>query len=136
MITDPRVFEDEHLPSELIHREPEIEELTRAFAPATSGGPATDVMISGPSCVEKTALARFALEQLRDVAPIASTLIRCLGITDENLLRRALKDIDAPEFAANATVPELRDRLFDDVHEPYIVVLYEAADVAAMNAVE
>ena len=31
MITDPRVFEDEHLPRELMHREGAVETLLRAW---------------------------------------------------------------------------------------------------------
>jgi hypothetical protein len=37
MIIDPRVFEDVYLPRELIHRESEVGQLSRAFQPALSG---------------------------------------------------------------------------------------------------
>ena len=37
MIIDPRVFEDIYLPRELIHRESEVSQLSRAFQPALDG---------------------------------------------------------------------------------------------------
>jgi Cdc6-like AAA superfamily ATPase len=49
MITDPRVFENEYLPRELMHREGEVEEFTRAFQPALHGEAAEHVLMCGRS---------------------------------------------------------------------------------------
>ena len=53
MITDRRVFEDIYLPRELIHRESEVGQLSRAFQPALSGSAPYNALISGPSGVGK-----------------------------------------------------------------------------------
>jgi Cdc6-like AAA superfamily ATPase len=86
MITNPRVFENEYLPRELMHREAEVEELTRAFHPAVSGQGADHALISGPSDVGKTVLAWYALKQLREVAHVYRAHIRSLGMTTGDLL--------------------------------------------------
>lgn len=69
MIANPRIFADDHLPRELAHREGEVEELSLAFDPALDGQTAEDVLISGPSGVGKTVLARHTLAKLEQYGP-------------------------------------------------------------------
>jgi len=71
MIIDPRVFEDVYLPRELIHRESEVGQLSRAFQPALSGSAPHNALISGPSGVGKTVLARHTLDRLEKRARTA-----------------------------------------------------------------
>lgn len=92
MITDPRVFQDTHLPRELMHREGEVEELSLAFDPALDGHTAGDVLISGPSGVGKTVLARYTLAKLEQYVRVPHTHIRCLGESTGDILRTALRE--------------------------------------------
>lgn len=73
MIIDPRVFEDVYLPRELAHRESEVGQLSRAFQPALSGSTPHNALISGPSGVGKTVLARHTLGQLEKHASLTLT---------------------------------------------------------------
>jgi len=127
MITDPRVFEDEYLPGELMHREGAVEELSCAFDPALHGDRADDILIAGPSGVGKTVLARHTLGKLEAYAAVDHAHIECLGTTTGEVLRTALRehhtDIDV---ALNTPVDELRAHLRDVVDHPYILVLDEA----------
>ena len=76
MIIDPRVFEDVYLPRELMHRESEVGQLSRAFQPALSGSAPHNALISGSSGVGKMVLARRTLEKR---APVAHAHIHSLG---------------------------------------------------------
>jgi Cdc6-like AAA superfamily ATPase len=92
MITDVRVFDDEYLPRELVHRDGDLDELSQAFGPAVDGDTADNVLISGPSGVGKTALARYALNRLLHHADFDRAYVRCLGATEEDLLRKVLDE--------------------------------------------
>ncbi|MFC7173089.1 AAA family ATPase [Haloplanus litoreus] len=87
MITDPRVFEDDHLPRELMHRESAVETLLRAWDHTRLGEAGDEVIIAGPSGVGKTALARHTLQRLATQAAIDHTHVRCLGATPASVLR-------------------------------------------------
>jgi Cdc6-like AAA superfamily ATPase len=137
MITDPRVFENGYLPRELMHREGEVEELTRAFQPALHGQAADHVLISGPSGVGKTVLARFALERLLEHRFVDWAHIRCLGTTAGGLLRSALREHQTSvDVAQNTPVDRLRQQLRDIVDDPYIIVLDEADGLRSAEAIE
>lgn len=62
---DPRSsgFEDIYLPRELMHRESEVCQLSRAFKPALTGSATRNALISGFSGVGKTVLARHILNR-------------------------------------------------------------------------
>ena len=90
MIIDPRVFEDVYLPRELMHRESEVGQLSRAFQPAVSGSAPHNALISGPSGVGKTVLARHTLDRLEKRAPVSHAHIRSLGKSTGAILRKAL----------------------------------------------
>jgi Cdc6-like AAA superfamily ATPase len=137
MITDPRVFENQYLPRELMHREGEVEELTRAFQPVLHGQAADHVLISGPSGVGKTVLARFALERLLEHRYVDWAHIRCLGTTAGGLLRSALREHQTSvDVAQNTPVDQLRQQLRDVVDDPYIIVLDEADGLPSTGAIE
>ena len=86
MITDPRVFDDEHLPRELMHREGAVETLLRSWSATRVGNAGEEVIICGPSGVGKTALARHTLRRLTDQAAITHAYVGCLGAVEGDLL--------------------------------------------------
>ncbi len=135
MITSPRVFEDEHLPRELIHRDAEMQTLTRAWAPVRHGERAGDIILSGPYGVGKTVLLRHALDRLERAATVGTAHVPCLGATTGDILRTILADLghDAPQ---NQPIDDLRWTLQDTVDYPVVVVLDEADGLGGNDALE
>lgn len=129
MITDPRVFDDDHLPRELAHRDAEVATLSRALEPALNGERADDVLISGPRGVGKTVLVRHTLGRLDRHADVAHAYIRTLGATTGQILRPILGAV-GPTPATNVPIEELVAQL-RDVNEPVVAVLDEADDLHA-----
>ncbi|MEE6210878.1 AAA family ATPase [Salarchaeum sp. III] len=130
MITDPRVFEDEHLPRELKHREGAKRVLANAFEPARQGERADDVLLSGPSGVGKTVLARHTLTELQTHADVHYAHIDCLGSTTATILRDALDAYPQPVDVHRGTpLDELVETVQDVVTQPYVLVLDEADDL-------
>jgi Cdc6-like AAA superfamily ATPase len=66
MIQDVRVLQDEFIPSEVQHRDAEVNELTTALNPITRGHPGNTTFLFGPSGAGKTCISRFATECLRE----------------------------------------------------------------------
>lgn len=139
MITNPLVFDDVYIPRELVHREPEIGQLSRAFRPALDGGTAYDALISGPSGVGKTVLARHTLERLEATAAVDYQHLRCLGMTDVDMLVALLEaapggpaDVDRDRFTS---ADDLRRQLNDVLEEPFVAILDEADAIAHTNAI-
>jgi Cdc6-like AAA superfamily ATPase len=135
MITSPRVFEDDHLPRELIHRDAELQTLTRAWKPVQHGERAGDVILSGPSGVGKTVLVRHALERLQRAATVGTANVPCLGATTGEILRKTLQDL-GEDAAQNEPIDDLRWTLQDVVDRPIVVVLDEADSLAENEALE
>lgn len=112
MIIDPRVFDDVFLPQELIHREVEVGQLSRAFQPALSGSAPHNALISGPSGVGKTVLARHTLYRLEKRAPVSHAHIRSLGKRTEAILHEALR-----QYPAEVSEQFFRSTSMDDIYQ-------------------
>lgn len=132
MIIDPRVFEDVYLPRELMHRESVVGQLSRAFQPAMTGSAPHNALISGPSGVGKTVLARHTLNRLEERAPVAHAHIRSLGKSTGAILRAALQqqlaDI-SEQFSTSTPVDDVCHLLRDTVDYPFVVILDEADNI-------
>ncbi|WP_323190436.1 Cdc6/Cdc18 family protein [Halostella sp. PRR32] len=138
MIIKPEVFQDGFVPRRILHRDAEVEQLSRAFQPALMGERPLDVLLTGPSGVGKTVLARHTINRLRDQTAVDRTYIRCLGLTARDILRTALrKHPDGPSvFHENDTIQDLRHELRDTVDAPYILVLDEADGLPDTSALD
>lgn len=135
MLLRPRVFDDDHLPRALPHREGALEQLLHRFAPALDGQPAEHALISGPSGVGKTTLARYALTELGDQAAVGTAYVRCLGETTGTILRAILRDQVTDPVRKNLPVAEVIDRL-QELTRPTIAILDEAADIPETEVLE
>jgi len=136
MITDARVFEDIHLPRELPHRNGELQSLARALDPSNNpAGGVQDVLVSGPSGVGKTALARHYLRRAERHDRLAWAHIPCLGETTGTILREALRDLSGQRVPSNMLVIEAR-RALANLDDQAVVVLDEADDLPETDVLE
>ncbi|MEA5387142.1 Cdc6/Cdc18 family protein [Haloarculaceae archaeon H-GB11] len=126
MITQPRVFDDTHLPRRLLHREQAVDTLARAFDPTLRGDRAEDILLYGPSGVGKTALARHTLDRLERRADVHHSYVECLGTSTAGVIRAILQDLPGPDPASNTPLEDLDLAMRDRVDDPLVVVLDEA----------
>ena len=65
-ITDARVLRPEFAPSEVEHRNQEVDALSNALKPIVDRRPGETSLLLGPSDAGKTGIAQFTLERLRE----------------------------------------------------------------------
>jgi Cdc6-like AAA superfamily ATPase len=135
MIQSPRIFEDDRLPHDLLHRDAELQTLSRAWRPVLHDERAADILLSGPSGVGKTVLIRHGLNRLCDATDVSTAHVRCLGLTPGDILRSILGDL-GHDPAGNQPVDELRWILQDTIDGPLVVVLDEADGIAKNDALD
>lgn len=130
MITDARVFEEEHVPQELEHRNQELNQLERALQPATEGRPAQTVLLFGPSGSGKTCLSKYMLQQLhQEVQEVNFHYIDCwMNYSRFSVLNEVLKGVNQAMDIHRRSTPkdELLKRLQEYDGPPYIVIVDEA----------
>jgi Cdc6-like AAA superfamily ATPase len=57
VIRDARVLQDDFIPKEVAHRDPEVNQISDALSPITDGDSGETTFLFGPSGVGKTCLA-------------------------------------------------------------------------------
>lgn len=130
MLWDESVFRDGWVPQRLERRDDEQEQLAAALRPAVRGDPPADVVISGPSGVGKTALAKCQVEALRLEADVCSTHIQCLGQSPGSICRDLVREHPrGGDPSHTAPIDDVRDELAAITERPFVVVLDEADDV-------
>jgi len=137
MILDPDVFRETRLPRDLVHRESELAQVSRALKPALRGERPEDLLISGPSGVGKTTLARLFLDNPRAPRELDSAILRVLGETTGSVLRDAIdahpSDVSVHRGVATARLAGI---LRDAVDDPYVLVLDEADDLPETDVLD
>ncbi|MDY7082801.1 MAG: Cdc6/Cdc18 family protein, partial [Halobacteria archaeon] len=129
MITDARVLKDDFLPSEVKHRDAEVNQLTRALEPIVQGGEGEDTFLFGPTGVGKTCISRYVVEQLQsEVLDVEYQYVNCWQDYNRfKVLYRILEGVNRTFDIHRKSTPkdELVERLsgYDDA--PYIVILDE-----------
>lgn len=129
MIVDERVFADDHLPQQILHRECETASLLRALGPTTEPRRG-DAIIYGPSGVGKTALTRSTVHRLSEERSVQTAHVRCLGASVATVARKVLEQLPGPNPAMNTPQEDLCLMLRERVDEPLVVVLDEGDDLA------
>lgn len=133
MIAEPRVFDDEYLPQRLHHREAAENDLARAFEPTLVGEPPRSTIVAGPHGVGKTVFARHTLDRLQQSADIETAYVATMGLTTGDILRGVLEEL-VGDVVGNEPLADLDVQLRERVNDPTIVVLDEADDLPATDA--
>ena len=129
MIQDARILQDEFIPSEVGHRDEEMDALTHALAPVTRDEPAETALLFGPSGAGKTCLSRFAVDRLREsVIDLTHQYVNCWqDYTRFRALYRLLEAIGPTYDVHRQSTPtdELLERLESYDGPPFVVILDE-----------
>jgi len=94
MITDARVLQPEFVPSDLHHRDGEIEAISAALDPITYGQRGQDILLTGPSGSGKTTIARHVLRMLKSqTLDVRWGYANCMsGSSASSVLHRVVSD--------------------------------------------
>jgi len=129
MIQDARVLQDEFIPSEVQHRDAEVNELTNALSPITHGRSGDTTFLFGPSGAGKTCISRFAVERLREeVLTLNVQYVNCWeDYSRFRTLYRILDGINETLDIHRQSTPHdvLLDRLREYDGAPYVIILDE-----------
>lgn len=129
MITDARVLQPEFIPTEVKHRDAEVNTLSSVLRPLTDGGRADPAFLYGPSGTGKTCIAQFTVERLREqVVDVNYQYVNCWeDYSRFKTLYSILDGINETFDIHRQSTPKdvLLDRLRDYTGPPYVVILDE-----------
>jgi len=129
MITDARVFQTEFVPSDVVHRDAEINHLSSVLRPITNDEPVEPAFLYGPSGTGKTCIAQYTVEKLREeVISVNYQYVNCWEDHSRyKALYRILEGVDATLDIHRQSTPTdvLMDRILNYEGPRYIVILDE-----------
>jgi orc1/cdc6 family replication initiation protein len=134
MLTNERVFEEEFVPAEVVHRHDEVTAVSEALAPIERGGPTEVTFLFGPTGAGKTCVARYTAGQLTECHPnVEVVYVNCWQeYTRFRVLYRLLEGLGETHgvHRGSTAKDELFARLRETVEDPYVVILDEADQLA------
>jgi cell division control protein 6 len=135
MLRDGTVFDDEHLPREIVGRNSQMNEVTDALAPIEDGFRAENCFLFGPSGAGKTTVARAAVRELRrEVLEVPTAYINCWkDYTRSSVLEQAAKDLAGAAVPKQAAAHDLLDRLQNGLDSPSVLILDEVDQLQDPN---
>jgi len=127
MLRDATVFDDDHLPREIVGRNSQMNEVTDALAPVEDGFRAENCFLFGPSGAGKTTVARAAVRELRrEVLDVPTAYVNCWKeSTRSGVLERAAKDLANTPVPKNAPSRDSLDKLQSTLDSPSVIILDE-----------
>jgi len=135
MIRDAAVFDDEHLPREIVGRNAQMNEVTDALAPVEDGHRAENCFLFGPSGAGKTTVARAAVRELRrEVLEVPTAYINCWkDYTRVSVLERAIKELAGVGMPKSSPARDLIDELQNSIDSPSVIILDEVDQLQDMR---
>ena len=138
MIEDARVLREGFVPSEVEHRDGEVTHLSGLLEPVTRGEPADTAVITGPSGVGKTCIARYTVGRLREGhLDVRSQYVNCWqNYSRFRTLYRILEGLGKTVDIHRQSTPhdELLERLREYDGPPCVVVLDEVDQLERLDA--
>jgi Cdc6-like AAA superfamily ATPase len=127
MLRDGTVFDDEHLPREVVGRNSQMNQVTDALAPVEEGFRAENCFLFGPSGAGKTTVARAAVRELRsEVLAVPTAYVNCwTDYTRSGVLERTAKELAGTAVPKNAPARELIDAVQAGLDSPSVIILDE-----------
>lgn len=135
MLRDGTVFDDDHLPREIVGRNSQMNEVTDALALVEDGFRAENCFLFGPSGAGKTTVARAAVRELRrEVLDVPTAYVNCWKeSTRSGVLERTAKDLANVAVPKNAPARELIDKLQAALDSPSVIILDEVDQLREPN---
>lgn len=129
MIQDARFLRAEFVPSEVVHRDAEVNYLSSVLEPLTRGEPADTALITGPTGSGKTCIAKFTVNELRqENLDVESVYVNCWeDHTRFKALYRILDEIERTVDIHRQSTPRdvLLERLREHAEPPCVVIFDE-----------
>ncbi|MFW5911195.1 MAG: Cdc6/Cdc18 family protein [Halolamina sp.] len=135
MLRDATVFDDEHLPREIVGRNAQMNDVTDALAPIQDDFRAENCFLFGPSGSGKTTVARAAVRELkREVLDVPTAYVNCWqDYTRTAVLERAARELVDAAVPTNPSTRDLIDTLQSSLESPGVVVLDEVDQLQEME---
>lgn len=127
MLRDATVFDDDHLPREIVGRNAHMNEVTDALAPIEDGFRAENCYLFGPSGAGKTTVARAAVRELRkEVLDVPTAYINCWqDYSRSGVLERTAKELTGAAVPKNAPARNILEKLQQGLDSPSVIILDE-----------
>jgi orc1/cdc6 family replication initiation protein len=130
MTEDARVLREGFVPKDVIHRDHEVNALSRVLDPLARGEPTEPALVSGPSGVGKTTITKFVVSHLREeVLDVVTVHLNCWQAYSRfKATYEVLRELGESVDIRRQSTPhdELLNRLNTYEGPPVIVVLDEA----------
>lgn len=137
MIADARVLDPEFVPSDVVHRDAEINLLSSVLRPVTDGGSVDPAFLYGPSGTGKTCIAQYTLDKLREsVIDLNTQYVNCWeNHSHFDTLFQVLAGVGQTLDIHRQSTPQslILDRLHDYDGPPYVVILDEVDQLDDTN---
>lgn len=132
IVADARVFQEDWIPSDMQHRDAELNLMASALQPVVEGDPANELLLTGPSGTGKTCSAKYLLGKLRErVLDIETQYVNCWSdYTRYRVLFRILDGLDTAEALRNRTSASALLERLRAVDQPVVVILDEVDQLA------
>lgn len=129
IVRDARVLRDDFIPKEIVHRDSEVQELSRSLEPLVEGEQARNVLLYGPPGTGKTCLSKYVMDKLEEeLLDFNYMYINCWENYNRfKVLYKALEGIGKTLHVHRQSTPT--DKLFSMLKDydraPYVLILDE-----------